>query len=379
VSKDQRISASDPVHYPTEGVDMKLSHVASTAAWLASGLALAGAAHAQSGYSVVMTGLDNPRGLAFAPYGALYVAEAGRGGSGPCAPGPVGETRCAGASGAISRLWHGVQSRVAEGLPSNALPDGSGASGPNDISFIGTGNAFITVGVGGNAAFRAALGDQAAQAGTLVQMQASGRWHVVADLLQHEEEHNPAGGPVDSNPFGVLAEPGGRLVADAGANAILSVHANGAIETLAVLGPQPNPTPVGPPWIESVPTTVARGPDGALYVGQLTGVPFVQGLAAIYRLVAGEAPVVHCGGFKTIVDMAFAPDGHLYVVENATGGLFFPPQSGQLSRVAADCSRSVLLGGLDQPTSVAVDRDGAVYVTNQTTLAGAGQVLRVVP
>ena len=33
---------------------------------------------------VVMTGLDNPRDLAFGPEGALYVAEAGRGGDGPC-------------------------------------------------------------------------------------------------------------------------------------------------------------------------------------------------------------------------------------------------------------------------------------------------------
>lgn len=34
--------------------------------------------------TVVMSGLDNPRGLAFGPEGALYVVEAGRGGSGPC-------------------------------------------------------------------------------------------------------------------------------------------------------------------------------------------------------------------------------------------------------------------------------------------------------
>jgi hypothetical protein len=33
---------------------------------------------------VVMTGLDNPHGLAFGKGDALYVAEDGRGGSGPC-------------------------------------------------------------------------------------------------------------------------------------------------------------------------------------------------------------------------------------------------------------------------------------------------------
>ena len=43
---------------------------------------LTGAGLAQP--TVVMQGLDNPRGLAFGPEGALYVAEAGRGGDGPC-------------------------------------------------------------------------------------------------------------------------------------------------------------------------------------------------------------------------------------------------------------------------------------------------------
>ena len=95
--------------------------------------AFASAALAQAPSTVVMSGLDNPRGLAVAANGALYVAEAGRGGAGPCIPNPANETRCYGTSGAISRLWKGQQSRIVEGLPSHATPDGSAASGPNDI------------------------------------------------------------------------------------------------------------------------------------------------------------------------------------------------------------------------------------------------------
>ena len=34
--------------------------------------------------TVIADGLDNPRGLTFAPDGTLYVAEAGQGGAGPC-------------------------------------------------------------------------------------------------------------------------------------------------------------------------------------------------------------------------------------------------------------------------------------------------------
>jgi len=342
-------------------------------------LTLAGTAVAQT---VVMSGLDNPRGLAFAPNGALYVAEAGRVGDGPCAVNTPGETRCFGASGAVTRLWKGQQSRVVEGLESHALPDGSSASGPNDISFLGTGGAYVTLGLGGDRAFQEALGGK--YAGNLIHMAASGKWKVVANILQHEVDENPAGGPIDSNPFGVLAESGGRLIADAGANALFRVAASGRVETEAVFPPLPNPTPVGPPMVEAVPTAVARGPDGVLSVGELTGFPFVPGVASIYRVVPGRDPVVHCTGFKAIMDLAFGPDGALYVVENATGGvppfgLFFLPHTGRLSRVAPDCTVTPVLEGLNRPTAVAVGADGAVCVTNNGVTAGAGEVLMIAP
>jgi len=327
---------------------------------------------------VVMSGLDNPRGLAFAPNGALYVTEAGRGGAGPCITNPTtSEVRCFGRSGAITRLWKGRQERVVDGLESHAMPDGSSASGPTDISFQGTGGAFITMGLGGDADFQADLGGT--YSGTLLHMSASGKWRVVADILEHEEDENPGGGAVDTNPYAVLAEPGGRIVVDAGGNSLLRVAANGTVETLAVFPTAgDNPLPVGPRKIESVPTSVARGPDGALYVGELTGFPFVQGLARIFRVVPGQDPEVVCTGFKAIIDIAFAPDGSLLVVENATGGFFFPPGSGKLSRLnLSGCSSTPLLTALNRPTSVAVGRDGAIYVTNDGVTEGVGQVLKV--
>ena len=74
---------------------------------------------AQPAVPVVMSGLDNPRGLGIGPEGALYVAEAGRGGPGPCGVNSPGETRCFGPTGAVSRLWRGDQERIATGLPSH--------------------------------------------------------------------------------------------------------------------------------------------------------------------------------------------------------------------------------------------------------------------
>ena len=78
---------------------------AAAAAFLAAGSALAATA------TPVMTGLDNPRGLAFGQDGALYVAQAGKGGPGPCQV-LRGALQCYGPTGRVSRLWHGVQSDV---------------------------------------------------------------------------------------------------------------------------------------------------------------------------------------------------------------------------------------------------------------------------
>src|SRR5207248_487415 len=80
----------------------------------------------------VMHGLDNAKGLAFGPEGALYVAEAGRGGpaSGLCWTSPRADLgfRCYGAAGGISRYWHGTQGRIVNGLPALEDPAVAGAA-----------------------------------------------------------------------------------------------------------------------------------------------------------------------------------------------------------------------------------------------------------
>jgi sugar lactone lactonase YvrE len=184
---------------------------------------------------------------------------------------------------------------------------------------------------------------------------------------------NPGGGALDSNPYGLLAEPGGQVVADAAANALLRVAANGDISTLAVFPSRAQGRPT-----DAVPTSVALGPDGAYYVAELSGVPFATGAANIYRVVPGEAPTVAWSGFTTVIDIAFGPDGSLYVLEHSTGPVFFA-LPGRLLRVAPDGTRTTVIDGLTRPGSVAVGPDGALFVSNRSISIGTGEVLRIEP
>lgn len=174
-------------------------------------------ATAQASLQIVASGLVNPRGLNFGPEGALYVAEAGSGGSGPCIVNSNNQLVCYGATGAVTRITvddRPSQSRVVTGLPSLAGATGASATGAHDVDFQGRGNGFVTIGAALDPARRfvdgahpefAAVG---AKFGRLVRFQPNGKWSFAADLSAFELLANPDGGAFDSNPYGVLAEPG---------------------------------------------------------------------------------------------------------------------------------------------------------------------------
>jgi hypothetical protein len=334
---------------------------------------------------VIATGLANPRGLAFSNTGQLYVAEAGAGGkSTVCVAAPEpGSTavRCLGYTGAVTRVdttGSTPPKRIVRNLPSLAVDPGAGAAeGAVDVAFGPFGQMFVLAGLGGDPAAREDLGKAGKFFGTVHWVTPFGWLLPVGDISRHEQLRNPAGGAIDSNPYGLAALLFRRVVADAGGNSLVQSLANGRTRTLAVFPEQTVPAP----FISSqaVPTCVVEGPDGFLYVGQLTGVPFPVGKASIFRIPPeGGQPEVYATDFTGIIDIAFGHNGEMYVLEVFKGGL--PPgPPGRLIRVASNGERTTIADGLIFPGGIAVGADGAVYVTNFGTSATNGQVLRIAP
>jgi hypothetical protein len=368
---------------------------------LALGVAPAAAATtsmaATTSVEVVASGLDSPRHLAFGSRGDLFVAESGRGGSGPCFVGGEGPA-CMGATGAVTKInrW-GRQSRIAQGLASYAnTPGNTNAIGPHGITVLGANRVFVTNGgptepkdASGSPISRDTLAAQNPVAdlfGRLLRVKHHGQIRKIADLWAFERDVNPdavVGNPaVDSNPVDVLFDRGRFVVADAGGNAIDVVNHKGRVSNLAVFANRLVPNPSGGPDIpmQAVPTSVVVGPDRQYYVSQLTGFPFPPGGANVYRVNPRTGAVtVFASGFTNIMDLAFGKNGTLYVLEIDHDGLLSGSTDGGLFAVSRDgTKRQIALapGSLTMPGGIAVGRD-ALYVTNNAGSPGGGQVLRI--
>jgi len=308
-------------------------------------------------YPVVADGLTPPpRGLAFAPYGELWVTEAGVGGPGPCIP-FMGNTNCFGNSGRVSSVAFGQRSTVLDKLASLATPLLDQASGPNGITFS-DGKPYVIIGGGGPQSAVDVLGPLQSQTGVLLAVDATRSGlslRTAASIANYEHANhpdnrlNPDGTLMpESNPYDVTSIGADVFVTDAGARTVLKVTPAGAVSVVGVIPPQMVNQPASPgglvPTLEdSVSTGITPAPYGrGLLVADYTGYPYVPGTSNIWQVQPGQAPKVFASGFTNLIGLSPAPDGGAYALEMASSGALSAGPGGSVIRVSPQ-------GGAENP------------------------------
>jgi hypothetical protein len=323
-----------------------------------------GIAGADDPWTTVSDDFESPLfGLAPAPGGGLVVAD----GAGP------------------------VELRNGQAKLINDLP------GLSDVAPIGRGEMLALAGT---------------EEGASLYKVSNGRVKEIANISQFEAENDPAGDGVESNPFDLARLNGHRtIVADAAGNSILTVDNKGNVDWVATLPQHDVETqwlkdivgcPSGDPEVaficelppvfpaDPVPTTVAIGPDGAIYTGELTGFPATPGTSRVWRIEPGALHVrcgidpgctlVDTGPFTSIIDMNFGPDGTAYVLEMDEASWLAAEEDMGVGGTVNACTGNgaawtctEVATGLPLPTAVAID-GGDVYVTLFALIPGMAQV-----
>lgn len=294
-------------------------------------------------------------------------------------------------------------------MPSVALrPTGDTGQGPQNIQFDAAGNPYLLIAYGGNLNTRD-FPENSPTWGQLYKVNFNtGSLTSIANFASYELANNPDGedlidttGEIGSNPFNFVIKDNTAYVVDAAGNTLLNVGFDGSnLKTVAVFPKQKVTNPIFPPpqpgqlqskeapqstlipteiEIQSVPTGVAFGPDGALYVSELTGFPFPAGQARIFRVGSDGEVTVYADGFTQLIDLASDTSGNLYALQYANEPYWTGNLDASVIQIAPDgTSRTLISGnGLESATALTIGPDNALYVANKGDRAGLGQVLRI--
>jgi hypothetical protein len=327
-------------------------------------------------------GINGPQGLYVDAEGNVYVVDGGLGGDqvitavSPETGEPIEASF--GLSSQITKISPDGTTEVVATLPSVLLgQEASGAARVTDID----GTLYATVG-----AWQEAMGEEVSAPlfAQIVRIE-EGQGVALADAWAFEAANNPdASGNLEAHPYGIATGPDGMLyVADAGANSLLRIDpASGEIELVASFEPLPGVFPN--PFInnelltDAVPTAVAFGQDGTIYVSFLSGAPFVPGSAKIVTVAEDGTVSDYATGLTMVTDLKVAPDGLVYATQfglfTETGPVF---NSGSVVRILEDGTPEVVVDGLPFVTGLGFNAEGDGFVAiNGMSIPGAGMVVR---
>lgn len=331
---------------------------------------------------VFATNLDNPRGIRVIGEDRVIVAEAGTGGANstigicPQLPFPLGPLS-GGRTGRAVEVKHNSRKVLAEGLASAKTSDitGNDIFGTTDVEVL-NGETYILVAAG------CSKGDQTFPT-AVVRATNRGNGHtgyeLVADLSQYFLANLPAVPPPDfdphGNPFSMTVLNGKLYVMEANHGEILRIESDGSVTRIVDFS-----AAVG----DVVPTALAAGPDGNLYVGSFSLFPYFAGSANIYRVTPAGAVTTVASGLTNVTAIRFDCAGAMYVLESSTGNNGTPPflfpGTGRISKHTPGGFVTVA-SGINLPTGMDIGRGGEFFVTDTTyqqgTAAGRGRILKI--
>ncbi|MEM7117026.1 MAG: ScyD/ScyE family protein [Chloroflexota bacterium] len=312
--------------------------------------------------AVIASGLLSPRQMHYTADGTLYISEAGLAGDSLLVIDPETSADTGLTSQITAVAPDGTQTIVLPSLPSANTGAGSTAYRGAQAIYVTDDTYWVGIGEGPQARvgltyFRNIVGID----------RENTRIHTIIDAAAGAiEAGQPDPNAINSDPTDItMTADGTLLIADAGCNCLWSWTEEAGRQLIVTWPIDDNPVPTG----------VAVGPDGDIYVSFLSGFPFDVGSARIERWSGGELVQTY-GDLTLVTDVLVTDDSTIYAVEMAAGlgdsGLI--PDSGRVITVSEEGVTPVL-ENLRIPYGLAQAPDGSLVVSVNAAFDGEGNGL----